>query len=125
MTLATIHVLPSKGNGQDHLIQEDLLDWGYYQRATAKDVKSQGGIYGFIYDDEMFDEKLLEALPHYFKFAMRDWDALVLFKKVGDKVYTVPRIFHQHITLGELLNPIGLDLKYLRVLDGWIIDRCL
>jgi hypothetical protein len=77
--------------------------------------------YGVIYDDEVIDERLLEGIKVFLKESSAD--VLVLFKTNGEKGSYSPRIFRSHITLQEGSLMPEQDVRFERVLNGWIHDR--
>jgi len=77
--------------------------------------------YGVFYDDERIDERLNEGLKVFLRET--DADVLVLFKSNGVIASKSPRIFRRHITLldGSLMPE--QDVRFERVLNGWIHDK--
>lgn len=121
----TIYILPSQG----HLDMRDTMGFVNDDFFTFVPVDTtellhveQQKPYGFIYDNEVMDESLMEALP---VFIRHDWDVLVFLKKTksnGDfKFFESPRIFRPYVELNKLVpSPLW---HYERVLDGWILEN--
>ena len=80
--------------------------------------------YAVVYDDEIIDERMNEALPVY----LRDEtpaDVLVLMKRIfvnGDPQITQsPRIFRREFLIGvDGLMPLDKSARFQRCLDGWV-----
>lgn len=87
--------------------------------------------YAYLFSNEWFDDSLTFALPMFLED--RNYDYLVLYKKVQEdisgavvpKMFVAPRIFRSHIKLegeGSLIPRNPDDLKFVQVLDGWIME---
>ena len=76
--------------------------------------------YAVLYDNERLDEQLLEGLKVFIKQSKAD--ALVLFRKNGDRASKSPRMFRRHITLGDNTLMPEQDVVFETVLNGWVHD---
>ena len=83
--------------------------------------------YGYIFSDEMIDERAKEALPIYLE--RERFDSLIVMKKElingNTKITQAPRIFHRTITLKDnTFLPENPDAcRFERMLDGWILPN--
>ena len=89
--------------------------------------------FGFIFSDEWIDDGIKESIPLYLAQKRPDFDILVLMKKVlentngirNDKIFQSPRIFRKDIKIESAGNLVPVEpekYKFMRVLDGWILE---
>ena len=131
-----LHIIPSSGNLKPDYIRDIPLMTSldgfelHVIPGTADDIrKPHENIFGFIYDKEVLDEKLAEAIPEFMRFA-NTWDVLVLYKKYitkdGERKYfEAPRIFKPYVQIrddGALIPKSSDNLRYVYVLDGWLVE---
>ena len=130
-----LHIIPSEGHLR-HSCMETLAlksTGGFNVNilpGVADDIKRpHDNVFGFVYDNEAIDETLASAIPEYMKYP-NAWDVLVLYRKVisgsARQYFEAPRIFKPNILVGGAdgaLIPKNADsLKYVYVLDGWIVE---
>jgi len=86
----------------------------------AINISKKQNWYIVMYDNEIIDQNLMEALPVYLEHSTSD--VVVLFKRNElDEVTTSPRLFRKDVCLREdCLLPDDKGLKFDRALDGWI-----
>lgn len=86
--------------------------------------------YGYLFGNEWIDSSLRDSLPYYLAGA-GDISYLVFYKKVYEnvmgvrnaKLFQAPRLFKKDVRLkmGQHV-PEDPSLKYLTILDGWILE---
>lgn len=77
--------------------------------------------YGYLYDNEFFDEALQEAISIFLKETT--YDGFSIYQKKEGKVYHSPRIFRKYVKIkeGTLVPENPEVLNWERILNGWII----
>lgn len=130
MATFTLYVLPS-GNLEKDNPERAADSFGDIPTVTQI-VPHGGGIdlvnhqtdwFGFIYADEVIDERLREAIPVFLDHAPQD--CLTLFKMTKDnKCFLGMRIFRRWVTLAQNnLRPAEPGASCERILNGFIWEQ--
>jgi len=135
--MLTLYVIPCDNPEQANIQKLKESAEGVADRVEVLDhrrldeVEPETEWYAFLFSNEWLDEGLKFALPVFLE--QTDSDYLILYKKVVEnnfgtlvpRTFIVPRIFRSNIKLigNDRLVPVGQeDLRFLQVLDGWILE---
>ncbi len=131
-----LYILPSAGDGDPEGAARAANSFGTIPTITTKITASQlyltGAHYadwwGFIYDDEILNPDLQQALPVIINH--EEIECFHFFKRVKTPSviehyshYVVPRIFRNYVSLigPDKLIPKNINnLKCEYIMDGWI-----
>uniref|UniRef100_A0A6M3KIK6 Uncharacterized protein n=1 Tax=viral metagenome TaxID=1070528 RepID=A0A6M3KIK6_9ZZZZ len=90
-----------------------------------KEVISEDDWFCVLFDNEKISEGLRTYLPVYFGYPS---DVLVAIKKdKEDKTTQSPRFFKNHVELPDesLLPSKEGNYRFLRIMDGWVLENDL
>jgi|GEM_PF-2044403 len=94
--------------------------------SEINEIEKDSEWYGVIYDNELIQEELLEALPVFFEQSQAD--VLIAYRDNEDNLKPAsmgPRFFRRDIMLrDDCLNVAEEDgLVFDKILNGWILNN--
>lgn len=126
--MLTIFVLPNKEKSNAQKLIDSLAKIPIEVRYVSVDnvaeingYEKETPWFGVFYENEYIEEKLAVAFPTFFELG--DFDFLVLFKKLEDKVLFSPRLYKSKIYLNDDLTPISKYWKHEKILNGWFFEN--